>query len=335
MRCARSRRRCGRRRPRGATGSGRPWTRPRWSRATSCCWRPARTFRRTARRALPAPARAAMGCRSLSHAPLSRCLASLCPGDPTTPHAHGGSAHALNTTVLAGKCTLRLAGPGRRVQALTLPWPPMAGQVVEGTVDVDQSALTGESLPVTLRAGEPAMMGGTIVRGEVRRARARGSRALWQRSCLSAGRASPAGVVQVFGSAAQPSPGSRRIQAIAWWDFSTSSCLAWVMFKVRRRAQRAARLAAQTACWPGAQAPRQARARCTRRWSRRASTHSSGARRRCCRAWTAWARCSACSCAWSPSCSCASPPCHRAVSVLLSHAWGRQPARAPLPPLRL
>lgn len=34
-------------------------------------------------------------------------------------------------------------------------------------MDVDQSALTGESLPVTICAGEPAMMGGTIVRGEV------------------------------------------------------------------------------------------------------------------------------------------------------------------------
>ncbi len=32
---------------------------------------------------------------------------------------------------------------------------------------MDQSALTGESLPVTICAGEPAMMGGTIVRGEV------------------------------------------------------------------------------------------------------------------------------------------------------------------------
>ena len=40
-------------------------------------------------------------------------------------------------------------------------------QVNEGSVDVDQSALTGESLPVTICAGEPAMMGGTIVRGEV------------------------------------------------------------------------------------------------------------------------------------------------------------------------
>ncbi len=48
---------------------------------------------------------------------------------------------------------------------------PATAQVNEGSVDVDQSALTGESLPATIRAGEPAMMGGTIVRGEVPRAR--------------------------------------------------------------------------------------------------------------------------------------------------------------------
>ena len=37
----------------------------------------------------------------------------------------------------------------------------------EGTIDVDQSALTGESLPVTLRGGDAAQMGATVVRGEV------------------------------------------------------------------------------------------------------------------------------------------------------------------------
>lgn len=31
---------------------------------------------------------------------------------------------------------------------------------------MDQSALTGESLPVTLRAGDAAQMGATVVRGE-------------------------------------------------------------------------------------------------------------------------------------------------------------------------
>ena len=33
-------------------------------------------------------------------------------------------------------------------------------------MDVDQSALTGESLPVTLREGDAAQMGATVVRGE-------------------------------------------------------------------------------------------------------------------------------------------------------------------------
>lgn len=40
-------------------------------------------------------------------------------------------------------------------------------QMKEGNIDVDQSALTGESLPVTLRGGDAAQMGATVVRGEV------------------------------------------------------------------------------------------------------------------------------------------------------------------------
>eukprot|EP00884_Botryococcus_braunii_P018072 jgi/Botrbrau1/4949/Bobra.0122s0027.1 len=39
--------------------------------------------------------------------------------------------------------------------------------VNEGRLEVDQSALTGESLPVTLKKGMPAQMGSTAVRGEV------------------------------------------------------------------------------------------------------------------------------------------------------------------------
>ncbi|GLC35933.1 hypothetical protein PLESTB_000520800 [Pleodorina starrii] len=38
--------------------------------------------------------------------------------------------------------------------------------VNSGTIDVDQSALTGESLPVTMNAGDSAKMGSTVVRGE-------------------------------------------------------------------------------------------------------------------------------------------------------------------------
>ena len=36
----------------------------------------------------------------------------------------------------------------------------------EGSIGVDQSALTGESLPVTLLGGDAAQMGATVVRGE-------------------------------------------------------------------------------------------------------------------------------------------------------------------------
>jgi H+-transporting ATPase len=36
----------------------------------------------------------------------------------------------------------------------------------EGTIDVDESAMTGESFPVTLKAREMAKMGGTVARGE-------------------------------------------------------------------------------------------------------------------------------------------------------------------------
>lgn len=39
--------------------------------------------------------------------------------------------------------------------------------VNEGQIDVDQAALTGESLPVTMRAGDSVKMGSTVVRGEV------------------------------------------------------------------------------------------------------------------------------------------------------------------------
>ena len=36
----------------------------------------------------------------------------------------------------------------------------------EGSIGVDQSALTGESLPVNLLGGDAAQMGATVVRGE-------------------------------------------------------------------------------------------------------------------------------------------------------------------------
>lgn len=39
--------------------------------------------------------------------------------------------------------------------------------VNEGQIDVDASALTGESLPITVKRGGAAQMGSTVVRGEV------------------------------------------------------------------------------------------------------------------------------------------------------------------------
>lgn len=37
----------------------------------------------------------------------------------------------------------------------------------EGQIDVDQSGLTGESLPVTMYRGDSVKMGSTVTRGEV------------------------------------------------------------------------------------------------------------------------------------------------------------------------
>ena len=43
---------------------------------------------------------------------------------------------------------------------------PADCRVNEGTIDVDQAQLTGESLPVTMHKGDACMMGSTVVRGE-------------------------------------------------------------------------------------------------------------------------------------------------------------------------
>merc|ERR1719399_851371 len=44
---------------------------------------------------------------------------------------------------------------------------PADGRVNHGQIDVDQSQLTGESLPVTCFKGDKVMMGSTVARGEV------------------------------------------------------------------------------------------------------------------------------------------------------------------------
>jgi H+-transporting ATPase len=44
---------------------------------------------------------------------------------------------------------------------------PADVRINHGTVEIDQAALTGESLPVTKFKGDPCQMGSTVVRGEV------------------------------------------------------------------------------------------------------------------------------------------------------------------------
>ena len=44
---------------------------------------------------------------------------------------------------------------------------PADCRVDTGQIDVDQAALTGESLPVTMYKGDSCKMGSTVVRGEV------------------------------------------------------------------------------------------------------------------------------------------------------------------------
>ena len=44
---------------------------------------------------------------------------------------------------------------------------PADCRINKGTIDVDQAALTGESLPVTMYDGDSCKMGSTVVRGEV------------------------------------------------------------------------------------------------------------------------------------------------------------------------
>lgn len=43
---------------------------------------------------------------------------------------------------------------------------PADCRVNKGQIDVDQAALTGESLPVTMNQGDSCKMGSTVVRGE-------------------------------------------------------------------------------------------------------------------------------------------------------------------------
>jgi magnesium-transporting ATPase (P-type) len=57
--------------------------------------------------------------------------------------------------------------PGDMVMLSTGSAVPADCRINEGTVDIDQAALTGESLPVTMFQGDSCKMGSTVVRGEV------------------------------------------------------------------------------------------------------------------------------------------------------------------------
>jgi len=56
--------------------------------------------------------------------------------------------------------------PGDMVKLASGSAIPADCRVNEGQIDVDQSAMTGESLPVTMFKGDKAIMGSTVVRGE-------------------------------------------------------------------------------------------------------------------------------------------------------------------------
>jgi H+-transporting ATPase len=60
----------------------------------------------------------------------------------------------------------RLLVPGDLVELASGAAVPADVMVNEGTIDVDESAMTGESFPVTMFARHMAKMGGTVVRGE-------------------------------------------------------------------------------------------------------------------------------------------------------------------------
>jgi H+-transporting ATPase len=57
--------------------------------------------------------------------------------------------------------------PGDMVLLATGSAIPADCRINEGTIDVDQAQLTGESLPVTMYTGDSCKMGSTVVRGEV------------------------------------------------------------------------------------------------------------------------------------------------------------------------
>jgi hypothetical protein len=74
-----------------------------------------------------------------------------------------GAASRALMSAARGCRAARACAPLPNLPALPSP----AAQINEGQIEVDQSALTGESLPVTLFRADSAKMGSTVTRGEV------------------------------------------------------------------------------------------------------------------------------------------------------------------------
>ena len=77
---------------------------------------------------------------------------------PTATVKRDGKWQNINATLVV---------PGDLVLLACGSAVPADCRINEGTVDIDQSGLTGESLPVTMYKGDSAKMGSTVVRGEV------------------------------------------------------------------------------------------------------------------------------------------------------------------------
>jgi H+-transporting ATPase len=77
---------------------------------------------------------------------------------PTATCKRDGEWNVINATLLVPGDTV-LLGSGSAV--------PADCRVNHSEIDVDQAALTGESLPVTFYKGDSCKMGSTVVRGEV------------------------------------------------------------------------------------------------------------------------------------------------------------------------
>jgi H+-transporting ATPase len=76
---------------------------------------------------------------------------------PEATAKRDGKWNKMNATFLV---------PGDLVLLASGSAVPADCRVNEGTIDVDQAQLTGESLPVTMHKGDTCMMGSTVVRGE-------------------------------------------------------------------------------------------------------------------------------------------------------------------------